>query len=133
MSKTISYWDGNGKYQKEFDVFCDAFVPVRGRAKTNEGNIIRALQHLWCEYCNNGNINIVGKKALVNRGEESYYDIKYNVPNISGELSAVCDLILGRKSSEYNYKQDELDVYNKLTDKCVEYILKTGGLFGRVK
>ena len=132
MSKTISYWNGNGKYQKEFDVFCDTFVPARGRAKTNEGNIIRALQYLWYEYCNNGNINIVGKdvwdgfKVLVNRGEESCYDIKYNVPNISGELSSVCDLIL-RKLSEYNYNQDEFDVYNELTDKCVEYILKTSG------
>jgi hypothetical protein len=52
-----SYWDGNGKYQKEYDRLWKELVPGSGEAETEEGELIRAVGRLFYEYCNNGNCN----------------------------------------------------------------------------
>jgi hypothetical protein len=139
---TTSYWDENGKYQKEYDTLFDKLVPTSGRAKTNDGNIIRALSCLWYDYCNNGNCNVaemdykygVENTRLVGRGKESVDYIRYNVPQIEDELQGVIDLIFasvddsGDGRLNYDYNQSEMDVYNRLTNKCIEYILNKHGV-----
>ena len=56
-SKGESYWDNNGAYQKENDELWEKLVPAQGSAETLHGELIRAINRLFYEYCNNGNCN----------------------------------------------------------------------------
>lgn len=59
MEATKSYWNGNGKFQKEFDKLYKELVPSTGRAKSLRGEVLRAANQLYYERFNNGNINAV--------------------------------------------------------------------------
>jgi hypothetical protein len=54
---TGSYWNGDGRLQTEYDLLSDTLVPHSGRAKTLNGELIRAIGRLGHEYFNNGNMN----------------------------------------------------------------------------
>lgn len=51
-----SYWNNNGIYQQHLDKL-NELVPASGEADTLHGEMIRAINRLYYEYCNNGNIN----------------------------------------------------------------------------
>lgn len=57
--ETLNYWNGNGKFQKEFDKLYKELVPSTGRAKSLRGEVLRAANELYYERFNNGNINAV--------------------------------------------------------------------------
>jgi rRNA maturation protein Nop10 len=164
---TVSYWGGNGKYQKEYDRLWKEHVPESGEAETENGELIRAVGRLFYEYCNNGNCNAATREDEIcdecggdgevenpdfdpNDPDEEYIDCGYcdGSGNIEGELEindfyddfldlisnkvgckkeveAVRDLITDNYLNyNYTYSQDEMDVYNRLTDKVVEFVLK---------
>lgn len=54
-----SYWNENGKFQKELDKLYKELVPSTGRAKFLRGEVLRAANELYYERFNNGNINAV--------------------------------------------------------------------------
>ena len=55
--ETGSYWNNNGAYQEEGDRLYEEMVPASGSASTLNGELIRAINRLFYEYCNNGNCN----------------------------------------------------------------------------
>lgn len=55
--ETGSYWNHNGAYQEEGDRLYDEMVPASGAAATLHGELIRGINRLFHEYCNNGNCN----------------------------------------------------------------------------
>jgi len=74
-----TYWDDNGAYQKELDVLYNKLVPMSGDAETVHGELVRVVNRLYYEYCNNGNCNAVERDW-----EEEEYDC-YNC-NGTGEV-----------------------------------------------
>lgn len=52
-----SYWEKSGAYAKEMDKLYDELVPAEGAAATLTGEIVRAANRLYYEFCNNGNCN----------------------------------------------------------------------------
>ena len=54
-----SYWSNNGVYQKQFDELYKKFVPASGEADTIHGEMIRAVNRLTYDFCNNGNCNVL--------------------------------------------------------------------------
>lgn len=52
-----SYWNHNGAYQTEGDRLYEEMVPATGAAATLNGELIRGINRLFYEYCNNGNCN----------------------------------------------------------------------------
>lgn len=52
-----SYWEKSGAYTKEMDKLYDELVPAEGAAATLTGEIVRAANRLYYEFCNNGNCN----------------------------------------------------------------------------
>lgn len=52
-----SYWDETGAYQLDFDMLTKQLMPPNGEAETVNGELIRAVNRLYYEYCNNGNCN----------------------------------------------------------------------------
>lgn len=61
---TNHYWNENGVYQHEFTTLTDELMPLRGMAKYLVGEVVRAANRLYYEYCNNGNINAIDVKKL---------------------------------------------------------------------
>lgn len=55
--ENASYWNNNGAYQKEGDELYEKLVPAEGAAETLHGELIRGINRLFYEYCNNGNGN----------------------------------------------------------------------------
>lgn len=53
-----TYWNGKGKYSKEYNEMFDKLVPSRGDATTQIGQVLRACSNLYYEYYNNGNCNV---------------------------------------------------------------------------
>lgn len=51
------YWNNEGVYDKEFTQLTEELVPAVGRAKNLRGELVRAANRLYYEYCNNGNCN----------------------------------------------------------------------------
>ena len=51
------YWNNNGVYQQELDRLFEKFVPVSGRSENLIGEVVRAANRLYYEFCNNGNGN----------------------------------------------------------------------------
>ena len=47
-----TYWDANGAYQKELDELYSKLVPASGDAETVHGELVRAVNRLYYEYCN---------------------------------------------------------------------------------
>lgn len=54
---TGSYWDNTGLRQPEWNVLCNKFVPVQGKATTPVGEALRAASNLNYEMFNNGGWN----------------------------------------------------------------------------
>lgn len=54
-----SYWNQQGAYQVEKSEFYDKLVPDSGEANTVHGELIRSINRLYYDFCNNGNCNAV--------------------------------------------------------------------------
>jgi len=52
-----SYWNGTGKYQKEYKRLHKKLVPLSGVADTLEGELLRTLGRVYNEVFNNGGCN----------------------------------------------------------------------------
>lgn len=65
-----SYWNNNGAYQKESDELYEKLVPAQGAAETLHGELIRGINRLFHEYCNNGNCNAI----IVTTPQDHPYD-----------------------------------------------------------
>ncbi|MBR2265494.1 MAG: hypothetical protein IJ882_02285 [Paludibacteraceae bacterium] len=68
--ETGSYWNNNGAYQEEGDRLYAEMVPDSGSASTLNGELIRAINRLFYEYCNNGNCNAAIPHTLQERAWE---------------------------------------------------------------
>ena len=51
-----TYWNHNGKYQKEYDEL-SAFIPEKGMAETIKGELLRCASRLYYDVYNNGLCN----------------------------------------------------------------------------
>jgi len=51
------YWNNEGAYEQEFSQLTNELMPATGRAEYLVGEVVRAANRLYYEYCNNGNMN----------------------------------------------------------------------------
>lgn len=61
---TKHYWNNEGAYESQFKTLTDTLVPATGKAEYLVGEVVRAANRLYYEYCNNGNINARYLKEL---------------------------------------------------------------------
>jgi hypothetical protein len=50
------YWGDNGAYQKSLEEL-RSLVPDKDKAETIHGELVRSIERLYYDYCNNGNMN----------------------------------------------------------------------------
>lgn len=89
------YWNLNGAQQAEMDRLLSKFMPPEGRAKNFVGEVIRAINRLYYEFCNNGNCNALDSVVIPGDwvvcstcgGTGSYYDEEEDeeCPDCNGE------------------------------------------------
>lgn len=88
-----SYWNDNGAYQEEYDVFYKELVPSRGEADTIHGEMIRATSRLLYDFCNNGNCNVrdFEQESCDNCGGCGYEEEDCSHCNGTGEVESFDD------------------------------------------
>lgn len=59
-----SYWNNQGAYRKEKSEAFDKLVPAMDKAETKHGELLRSINGLYYDYCNNGNCNAVDSKEV---------------------------------------------------------------------
>lgn len=150
-----SYWNHNGAYQTEGDRLYEEMVPATGAAATLNGELIRGINRLFHEYCNNGNCNACAVTRVGDHGwwdEEtedpdeiesveidSYYGkfidlIEDTLPTKidSKEVHAITDRIReiiengAYDLSAYVYfSKENVNVYSRMCDLVIWYVLNT--------
>lgn len=102
---TKHYWNNEGAYEKEFSELTNEFMPATGKAKNLVGEVVRAVNRLYYEYCNNGNCN--AREITEQEPEEQ------ECPNCGGsgylddEQEEICDCCDGMG---YIYDEPEIEV-----------------------
>lgn len=119
-----TYWDANGAYQKELDELFNKLVPASGEAETVHGELVRAVNRLYYEYCNNGNCNAIVQEyvdqeydcwSCSGTGEREYHDHETDEWG-----SEDCDDCYG---NGYNYEEELGDRYmDSYYDSMLEFI-----------
>jgi hypothetical protein len=54
---TPTYWNNNGKFQKEYEKLYEQLVPKEGEAPTQEGELLRCISQFYYDRYNNGHCN----------------------------------------------------------------------------
>ena len=71
------YWNGNGKYQKEYQEMYDKLVPAVGESDTKLGELIRIASKAYYRYNNDGDIRSYRFFSMAKSIEK---DIKKEMP-----------------------------------------------------
>jgi len=146
-----SYWNNGGAYQKELDELNEK-MPVIGAADTLNGELVRAVNRLYYDYCNNGNSNAC--MVDIDEIETGYEDEDGNMEYEEEEtrtwnpyyekffnliLDTVESALEGRERETFlssmakledmviglepGFSAQEMNVYDTVTDYVVWYVL----------
>ena len=58
------YWNNNGANEEEFNRLTEKFMKPEGRSENLVGEVVRAMNRLYYEYCNNGNCNAIDAEEI---------------------------------------------------------------------
>lgn len=104
------YWNNNGAQQQEMDRLTEKFVPARGCAENFTGEVVRAINRLYYEFCNNGNCNALdcettpGEWVTCSRcGGMGYTEEKYDDGEVCTEECPEC----GGEGGYYEEDEEE--------------------------
>jgi hypothetical protein len=113
ISETCDECGGWG-YEEE-EVYCGV---------DDDGEEVYEKETYDCSYCG-GDCNVVTGLEMDDYYADMLNHIRTHVPDISSEVDAVEALITDQsKNYNYDYSQEEMDVYNRLADKCLEFLIK---------
>jgi len=110
-----SYWNNNGKYQREYNEL-KFLVPRMGKATTVAGELLRSVNRLYYDFYNNGMcnnttgaINFLLEKRII---DQEIHNLVYQY----AKEDAVYDGF---------YKNDPLQIsMEEIVNKTIEFILK---------
>lgn len=113
-SENNHYWNNNGAYQQEMDRLYDKFVPVSGRSENLTGEVIRAANRLYYEFCNNGNGNTLQSRTVC--GGSGYID----------DFDETCDYCNGEGGWVEDVEDEEFVLYEYYDNfiKLIRYYFK---------
>lgn len=125
---TNTYWNGKGANQQEFIRLSNKFMETSGSSQTLNGEVIRAINRLYYEFCNNGNCNAVEEDVnsfFNNTMITSFYQ---NFIDLIREFFKIKDCKNGIELiNEIENIIETLDIpdVNNIHkyDKCIDYIV----------
>ena len=106
------YWNNNGGNEQELKRLTEKFMPASGRAENLVGEVIRAVNRLYYEFCNNGNGNamdchtIPGEWVECSSCSGSGYVEEYDEESDEWGSSECCDC-----GGEGGYYEDDEEEY----------------------
>ena len=114
-----NYWDGNGKYQEQFERLEDDLVPESGSCSTVAGELIRAAGRLNWYFYNNG---------MGNNTSGAINLLQHHGVVDSKTFSAIHNYSRG-KLYKGNFGADRLhNAIIRMTDRTVEFIMENPDL-----
>ena len=137
MSKTDTpktYWDINGKYQKQYEMAWEQLVPASGEAKDGWPEALRAISRIGYDYYNNGFSNLWRMweeydcdGSYSDYEMDSYYEdmvdyLRHHIPyEMHKELNA---FLLDAQG--YGNWSDKADIIDRIIDHIMEGIIEDG-------
>lgn len=128
------YWNDNGGNEQELKRLTEKFMPASGRAENLVGEVIRAVNRLYYEFCNNGNGS---KEAIECRIKQiratlehtsSDYDKEKLQERLAKLAGGVAVLYVGAPTEvEMKEKKDRVDDALAATRAAVEEGIVPGG------
>ena len=119
---TKSYWNRNGKHQKEMDRLFDQLVPYDGSSNTVEGEILRAANRIYYDYYNNGMCNNTsGAVRFLN------YHLYYRGSSID-KFEPLKKIYDNCNTGFYTFENLEIPLENMM-DKAIEYVICKNGQY----
>lgn len=118
----MKYWEGNGRWQAEYDDSWNRLVPASGEAPTLQGELIRAIGRLtsemYCNGCINWDEGFVRFTRLLERVlvDPNVFDDDA-MSRIRSDLQTIREL--GDETREYDYHDE--DPYDRITDFVIEW------------
>lgn len=106
------YWNRNGGNEQELQRLTEKFMPASGRAENLVGEVIRAVNRLYYEFCNNGNGNAMDCHTIPGEWVEcracsgSGYVEEYDEDSDEWVSSECCDC-----GGEGGYYEDDEEEY----------------------
>jgi len=122
MRKTVVKYkelSSNKVYDKKFDALFKKLVPMSGKAKTAEGELIRALAKVGYRWSNDGDRFFSGY-GCETAGPSATFLMKSEVP---GAKKIILDIV-------YNYSEPAYDKFiENLTKVVVDYVESKNGVY----
>ena len=135
MSKAGTYWDHNGKYQKQYERAWEQLVPASGEAPSGWPEALRSISRIGYDYYNNGFCNLWradeeydsdGCYYDVYRMDSFYKDmVEYLAYEIPRELHKELQEFL-LDAQGYGNWSDSADIIDRIIDHIMEGIIKDG-------
>lgn len=126
MKGSEIYFGGGGKYQKEYDEFCDALEPIWDEVEAYWSKVFISACNIYYENYNNGNCNVMSedggmsdKYAEAIDNLSAFFNMRQNHDAIK-VVKKINEIYL--REEGYNSSSDE--VFESLIDYTVEEILK---------
>ena len=92
-----TYWNGNGKYQKEYEILVK-LIPEKGRSKFENIELLRCISNIYYDYYNNGFCNYNILKEEIAFLERHGFIIRQDITpeELESIINAIVERILGK-------------------------------------
>tara|TARA_R100000908_G_C3709849_1_gene116884 strand:- start:390 stop:824 length:435 start_codon:yes stop_codon:yes gene_type:complete len=125
--KGKSYWNNEGAYQNAFDNLSEELIPASGEAETVHGKMLRAINRLYYDFCNNGNGNVFeeswGEWSINPFYEEMIDELDLHMDDRDAfeklEQFIKCD----HGAKDPDFTNDQMAIYDKVVDGVMYQII----------
>jgi hypothetical protein len=134
----MKYWNNTGKYQEQYNNLKTGLLPPYGKAKTVEGELLRAASNLYYDYYNNGFCNNCSGEVnyLLKMDKELNLDIKddllaikkdarylaYTENDYAKELENIVDSVIIHIASKLGFNtENDFDCLSLMEDDYIPY------------
>ena len=103
-----TYWNNQGKFQKQYDYYYNKLVPPEGDADNSIGNLIRIVSKIYYRKFNDG---------------DSYYDLVDDMPSLYDltKIEGIDSRFIDRLETILSYDNDQ--DYEDFVDKAMRYVI----------
>ena len=106
MDMENTYWNSNGKHQKEYEALWERLVPVEGKAVTNAGEPLRAVSRLYYRWYNDGDRiqSVLNESVAVSAIKAFKFLYQFRDPVTKFSTKPLMDTIVGA-TTEADYEE----------------------------
>ena len=121
-----SYWDRDGKYQKQYDMAWEQLIPASGEAKDGLPEALRAISRIGYDYYNNGFCNLWNRWEEDEFTMDSYYEdlVDYLAYHVPRDMHRELTTWLPTQQTQCTWGRGGDDVIDRIIDHIMEQIIE---------